>query len=174
MGIRDVHFMGKVTDASIEKLKEKISSLYEKDSKEPIILYICSGGGATAYALGFYEWVRANNICLTTVAVGDVSSAAVTLFLSGQRRIVTKNSSFLIHPGGSVKSDLRDFLMRVISRRRYHEDKEWTKYYRFVISAMIAEKTKITKKDAFKALTKWFLFFDAPQAVKVGLANEII
>lgn len=171
---REVFCSGIITGDTIAKLREEVSAFFEKDEKEPITLYISSGGGSAMQAVGFYEWVKMKNIPLTTIALVEVSSAAITIFLSGQTRYATKHSWFLIHPAGSIKDTVRQFSRRFISPRRYREERDWDNRYQKVMADILAENTKIPLKDIRRSLSHSFLSFNPSEAKELGLVEKII
>src|SRR3989344_8238743 len=88
---RTLHLIGHIEDKKISELLTKIAELAIKP--QPISLFISSGGGDLAAALAFYAFVRGLKINLTTVAAGDVSSAAIVVWLAGKKRLVWSHRS---------------------------------------------------------------------------------
>lgn len=171
---REVYFSERITDESIKKLQERIISLLEQDGTEKITLYLSSGGGTNNAALAFYEWVRIKGIFLEVIAVAGVASAAIILLMSGKERVVTENTHFLIHPGGSIKYNFYTFLQMVFSHRRYREDLAWHKSNMKKTEKIIVAATKISPKEIHDALTKSFIFLSAQEAKDLGLIQKII
>lgn len=62
-------------------------------------LYICSPGGEIRPAFAMIEVIKSSNIPISTVAMGEASSAGFLLFASGTRgyRITTPSCTFLSH-----------------------------------------------------------------------------
>jgi|GEM_PF-1946607 len=172
---REVYLRGDINVENITKTSEEIRKLYKENPEEEITLYICSVGGIRSLAISFYEWVNYKNIPLITVAIGEVSSAAVIVFLSGKKRRATLHSWFGIHPGGGgIKDDVWRQLLRMVSPWRYREEMEWLRTVRSIEEEIIKEKVKLPEKQIRKALTKAHLIFTAEKAKEVGLIDEII
>jgi ATP-dependent protease ClpP protease subunit len=167
----DIYFSGRVNQENLNLLKDQILS---ENPQEEIKIYISSGGGSLTAAIAFYEWIRIKKIDITTIAVGNVSSAAVILFLAGERRVATACSSFLIHPGGSYRYDLLCFLGKVIPLKRLKENESFDEYMNFVSIKIMKERTNISEDLARKSITKSFLFMDPIKAKELGLIHEII
>ena len=174
MKSRDVYLVGDIIAENITKTGEKILKLWEENPEEEIILYICSGGGGGAVAIGFYDWVRLKNIPLITIAIGEVLSAAVIVFLSGKKRKATSHSWFGIHRGGRFSFDVWRQLMRILSPSRYREGVELQRTFKSLEEEIIKKETKLPEKQIRKALAKAHLILTAEKAKEVGLIDEII
>jgi len=171
---REVYLIGMISTENINKIMEEIRKLYEGNPEEEVTLLIGSGGGAIGAALSFYEWIKIKNIRLVTVAIGEVSSAAVIIFLSGQKRKATPNSFFALHKGGSFKEDIRMALLRILSPSRYRDESDWWKTYKKFEVEIVKKETKISSEEIEKALTKEHLILPATEALRCGLIHEII
>jgi ATP-dependent protease ClpP protease subunit len=171
---REVYLIGMIGAENINKTIEEIRKLYEENPQEEIALLIGSGGGAIGPALNFYEWVKLKNIPLVTIAIGEVSSAAVIVFLAGQKRKATSHSYFILHKGGSFKEDIRMLLLRLFSPSRYRDEADWWKTWRKFETEIVKKKTKIPPDEIEKALTKEHLVLTPGEAKKFGLIDEII
>src|SRR3989338_11479148 len=73
-------------------------------------LVVNSYGGPTGVGMSFYDavesWLRPN---LTTVGSGDVDSSGIIVFLSGEKRYLTKNTTLLFHLAGRTFSTEKRF-----------------------------------------------------------------
>jgi ATP-dependent protease ClpP protease subunit len=171
---REVYLIGMIGTENINKTIEEIRKLYKENPQEEITLLIGSGGGAIGPALNFYEWVKLKNIPLVTVAIGEVSSAAVFIFLAGQKRKATSHSFFLLHKGGSFKEDIRMRFLRILSPSRYRDDADWWKIYKKFEIEIVKKETKLPQEKIQKALTKEHLILTPEEAKNFGLIDEII
>lgn len=163
-----------VIDDNIENLKlfdEHLCEEYKKNVKiPPIVLDITSHGGYCLEGMAFYDILRSMNdngvhpvICEMS---GCIASMATFIVLGCDVRRIHKNTSVCVHSigGGSfgkieeIKEDYEE--MKRISDR-LHE-----LYYKHtsITPEQVAEIDK-TKRD-------WW--FDADEAINVGIATEII
>ncbi len=94
---RAVWWEGDVCSDDAQKMLARFYELLKKDKKEPITLHINSDGGEPTIAFSFYEFIRLYKVQLRTIAMGEVHSAAVTLFLAGQQRFVTPSTTMVLH-----------------------------------------------------------------------------
>jgi ATP-dependent protease ClpP protease subunit len=171
---REVYLIGMIGTENINKTIEEIRKLHEKNPQEEITLLIGSGGGAIGPALNFYEWVKLKNIPLVTIAIGEVSSAAVIIFLAGQKRKATPHSFFTLHKGSSFKEDIRMLLLRFFSPFRYRDEADWWKTWKKFEIEIFKKETKLPQEEIQKALTKEHLVLTPKEAKKFGLIDEII
>ncbi len=89
-------FSGEISQTSVVLFIEAMEvSSCEAATKLRVTIY--SPGGDPQAAMALYDWLQAHNA--DTVALGEISSAAVTVFLAGEHRTAFPNSVFLIHPG---------------------------------------------------------------------------
>lgn len=98
---RTLQWLGGVNYDNLGRIMEHIKSLMVLDAKEEITLLVTSYGGATGIGMSFYDtvtgWLKPN---LVTIGSGDVDSSGVTVFLSGHKRYLTKNTTMLLHMAG--------------------------------------------------------------------------
>ena len=92
-----LRFRGDIDSKSIIEVEDQVISCLDLDL--PTQLSITSPGGEVDAAHAFYDRVMGhkNHRQLTTVATGGVSSAAVTMYLAGEQRLISKYGNLLIH-----------------------------------------------------------------------------
>jgi len=170
---REVYFMGTINVESLTELIKEILLLYNQNPNEEITLLMTSWGGSISLALSFYEWVKIKNIPLVTVAIGEVSSAGMFLFLSGKKRKATSNSFFILHKGGSVKSDLLMLFLWFFSHERYLDEKDWWRKVREIIKEILKKETKLSPEEIKKSLNRHLTLWPE-EAKSLGIVHEII
>ena len=80
------------------KLKDFVEFVDENKSRKLEIL-ICSSGGSGEAALGICDYMKASKKEFTTIGIGRVESAALSIFFSGDKRFAYKNTIFMTHKG---------------------------------------------------------------------------
>jgi ATP-dependent Clp protease, protease subunit len=148
------------------RLMGNIGGAIDRGTRE-IMLCITSPGGAPDQAFYAYELLRNLPIDLSTFAMGPVQSAAVTIFLAGQKRYAVPEASFLLHktthaPAAGVLYVQDQLTLSTASVRA--DDA------RFI--AIAAERTG---RDA-SAVRRWMVgqkFRTAQWALENGLLQEI-
>lgn len=168
---RMLEYLGVVNYATTERVLEEIRDLYRAAPDEEIVLTVTSPGGPTGTAMSFHDHiVRVLKPNLSTIASGDVDSSGIILFLSGDRRYVTPNTTLLLHRAGRtfeggkrITADELDAMLR--------EDRLKDFQYASVVAdrshgSLTAEKV-LSLMDANTILTPTDL-------VAYGLADEIL
>ena len=100
---RIVEYLGTVNYATSERILGKIKQLIIESPHEEICMLVTSTGGPTGTAMSFYDSIRyVLKPKLTTIGAGDVDSSGILIFLAGDKRYVTPNTTLLLHLAGRV------------------------------------------------------------------------
>jgi ATP-dependent protease ClpP protease subunit len=153
------------------KIMSQIRTLLKRDSSEDINLIITSPGGPTGVSLSFFDLmtkVVRPNLC--TIGSGDVDSAAIIIFLAGKKRILTKNTTLLLHLAGRTFSNSKR-LTTVEMSSILKEDTLKDRQYASVLAQ--ASGGKLSQYKALKLMEKGVVL-EPKDAVRYGLAHKII
>jgi len=136
----------------------------------PIDFYISTWGGSAADMFAIYDVMRQikKDCDINTTGLGKVMSAGVLLLAAGTKgkRKIGKNCRVMIH--GVVSGQHGNLL----DLENEMEEAKWTQK-RYVES--LAGETKMTKRQIQKLMEKKInVYFDAKEAVKLGIADEVI
>jgi ATP-dependent protease ClpP protease subunit len=94
-----IEYLGTVNYATSERALSAIKSKMAA-GRTPTML-VTSAGGPSGTAMSFYDTVRyVLKAPLVTIGSGDVDSSGIIIYLSGERRYVTKHTTLLLHPAG--------------------------------------------------------------------------
>lgn len=151
------------------RLKKVLDTLqkFAKQKRKPceLTVNINSVGGELLTGLAMHDLIRACKIPVKTVAVGDVFSVALLIFLAGRKRFVHPNAFLFAHTarqdlGECNKTEIRNILNQ-LELLEQCSDK------------IILTNSKLTRKqlERFKEEEK---YITAKEAVKYGLAHAII
>lgn len=138
----------------------------DAESQEPITMYINCPGGDADSGFGIYDAMRFVRSPITTVCMGLAASAAIIIFLGGQkgRRFALPHCRFLIHQPSSQAqgqaSDLEITANEIIKTR--------DKY-----NAIIASETGRPAKEIVKDANRDF-WLSADEAVAYRLADKLV
>lgn len=159
---------GEITQESAQGVCEWILGCnYAEEPPEAMTLFINSNGGDLHAAWGTIDMMRGSDIPIRTVGLGMVASAGLLIFSSGKKgmRILTENTTVMSHQysWGSIG--------------KHHELIASVKEFDLLHSRLIKHFKKITNLDE-KAIIKHLMppqdaYFDAHEAVKLGLADEV-
>jgi len=96
-----VYISGEITEDSFGKYLQIFHSIWEKQYKDGLFVYIMSDGGAVVYSLALYDLLvhyrETHDKKLTTVAIGECESGATLPFLAGEKRLAYPNTTFFFH-----------------------------------------------------------------------------
>jgi ATP-dependent protease ClpP protease subunit len=157
-------------DTILELIKQIQLLTYElelQSSKygfEPHIdLHIYSPGGDAFMGLSIYDFIKNNNIPIYTYIDGNIASAATFMFLAGEKRFMSPNSTVLIHQVSTSFwgkfEDLKD------------EVKNTTEIMK-IVRNLYSENTTMKKKD-IDAILKRELFLNYMECEKVGFITSV-
>ena len=94
-------FMGPVDNESIKPVIEWVlhENFVNKKKRKELMLMLCSDGGDMSAAFALIDVMRSSTIPISTVGLGQISSAGLLIFLAGSpgRRVLTPNTAILSH-----------------------------------------------------------------------------
>lgn len=91
-----LNFMGRINSENVKSVQDLIKG--QTNPIESLIVNISSDGGEVTYGIALYNYLKSMPFPVYTHNLGDVSSAAVLLYLAGEIRTAAPNSRFMIHP----------------------------------------------------------------------------
>ena len=168
---RTIEWLGGVNYDNLEKVLGKIKKLLIESPTEEIQLIVNSYGGATGIGMNFFDTV--NSILrpnLITIGSGDVDSSGITVFLAGQKRFLTKNTTLLLHLAGRTfgtekrfsTADMEDILK---------EDR--LKDYQYACVVSDATGGRYTPEKILEMM-RHNTVLTAEEAVNMGLAHKVL
>jgi ATP-dependent Clp protease protease subunit len=167
---RTVYLIGDINDEKTPLVWEKILEIHSKDCKtsgKPINLIINSGGGHVMVMFSFYDLVPLLDINLHTIGSGLIGSAAVIIFCTGRKRMVTPNSVFFFHEIGLRFEQIR--LTDGDYRYKLNHLKKSNEQY----AKIVASKSNLSKKDVLDMMKEEVYIYPS-EALKMGLVDEIV
>lgn len=144
-----------------------LSNNYAEKPPEILNLLICTPGGNLSSAFAVVDVMRGSHIPVRTIGLGEISSAGLLIFMSGQKgeRILTPNTSVMSHQFAWA------------NHGKYHELMATVKEYNHIQERLLNhyEKcTKLKRKDIVeKLLIPSDVWLSPEQAVKYGIADRV-
>ena len=176
----DLRVIGLYSSVEEEKIAELTQALLylnemnrllpEGKEKKPVEFYINTYGGSADDMFAMYDVMQQvmEETEIHTIGVGKVMSAGTLLLAAGTKgkRKIGKNCRVMIHNVAAGNfGNLPNLANELEAIQRLQED---------YISAMV-ENTKFTRKKLEKLLNeKVNIYLDAEEAVRYGLADEIM
>lgn len=153
-----------ISSITTEKLFKHLKVL-ETISKDPITLILNTAGGSTHQGIAIYDMIKGSPCHITIKVIGSAHSMGAIILQAADKRVMTKNSTLMIHYGQTAIDAENDNFKR------------WQKEYERmdgVLENIFAKKMrgKMTKK-ALKEMLRFDTILDAEQSLKLGLVDEI-
>lgn len=163
---REIECVGTVDEAMTYSLCQQLRQLQQSGPDEQITIFFNSPGGEVQSGLAIYDTMQAISCPIRTVCLGMAASMAALLFVAGDTRHMLPHARILIHDpliaggvGGSALElkTISDNLLRT----------------RQITGEIIARHTGHSLEEVLEKTSRdsWF---EAPDAVAWGLADEVI
>ena len=151
-----------LSDLARQLLIAKIT--FDLQETPHIKLHINSDGGEVFGALSIVDRIQASKVPVHSYAEGLVASASTLISVSCHKRYIRKNTILLIHQVRSwFEGTYEDF----------NDEKQNMDLIMKVVKGIYLKHTKFTE-DELNTLLKRDLYLNAEDAIKYGLADEII
>jgi len=171
--LNNIDFLGGVNIESLRQFKVALKKLEEKSKNRKIknpkakkTITICSLGGDSTCGLAIYNLIRSSSLPIQTIALGFVASAGLIIFLAGRERLIYEDTILLLHKSKPVLKESSSSLETKIALGQLGVIE---KKYRSIVlgnSALSARQ--------LNELERWEKYITAQEAVKLGLAHEVI
>ncbi len=138
--------------------------LLDATKDDPITMMINCGGGSLVDSLSIFDAISMCRSNVVAVVVGEASSGASLIMQAADKRIMTPNSSMMIHYGSGSNEGTLDNLKR--------EMVFWESQLLTMVD-IYKDKTDMSKKELIGKLKK-DTFMDAEESVKLGFADKVI
>ncbi len=155
------YFYGVIDQDTVGLFIEKVEQA-DCEVGSTLRVHISSGGGDPQAAMGLYDWLQVRKA--HTVAMGDVASAAVPLYLAGLVRTALPHTRFLVHPGNVIMEGMYNDRDRdeLEARDQWDDD---------LYERIIAERTGLPL-DQVSAMVTPFRVFGVTEAREWGFVTD--
>lgn len=154
---------------SLAKWLDDIRNGDIKDKKKEYLIRICSGGGFLENILFLGDIIENMPVKINTHASGFCCSAALILYLYGEKRTANKNTFFMDHSSSGSGSGDSPSLSVYRERLKGHE------YIERFVRELYKSRTLIPEQilnNFTKTSNEWY--FDTKTALEYGIVHEII
>lgn len=167
-----VYFNDEITNESVFALNKELRAVEARlkvigisTGMEPsaIYLHLTTDGGSIHAAFSAVDCIQSLSVPVYTVVDGFVASAGTLISLAAKKRFIRPNAYMLIH-------ELRSGVWGKMSS--IEEEVENLKKIMEHIHSFYRERTKITKKQLSKILTK-DVIWNASECIGKGVADEL-
>ncbi len=126
---RNVFIFDEITTENMKEVIENVVDIIDYDNhtediivdykREPIVIYICSGGGEVLPSIALIELIKNSPTPIATICLGQACSAAFMILISGHARYATKGSSLMFHQmSGGVIGSTKDCNIAIDQMKR--------------------------------------------------------
>jgi ATP-dependent protease ClpP protease subunit len=151
-----------LSDLARQLLIAKIT--FDLQETPHIKLHINSDGGEVFGALSIVDRIQSSKVPIHSYAEGLVASASTLISVSCHKRYIRKNTILLIHQVRSwFEGTYEDF----------NDEKQNMDLIMKVVKDIYLKHTKFTE-DELNTLLKRDIYLNADDAIKYGLADEIV
>lgn len=161
---RCLFLFGAVDTKSTKELVKNLLALDLK-SQKPIALYINSPGGNIADGFGIIDIMNKLRSPVVTVIVGKACSMAGLISVVGHKRLISKDSVWMGHPGATSMEDYFPFIEDRMKLIKLYENK---------IQSILTNNTKLSSREISKVLNSGELWFDAKECKEKGIVDYIV
>ena len=143
----------------------RIDIASKTENPEPIRLYINSPGGDVTEGFTLIDTICTSKTPVWTINIGQCSSMAFLISISGHRRFSFPSASFLMHDGTSGAIDSTNKMQdRVKFNMRFEKE---------VVRAHILSHSKMSKKE-YDKLERVEFYMLPQEALRYGFIDEIV
>src|ERR1035437_280966 len=161
-------FVGPIQNPVAKSLRNVCCNAVSNGTKEIQILF-SSNGGDVGEGFSLYNFLRALPVKLTMHSIGFVDSIAMMVFLAGEQRFCSSDSTFLFH----------DFATNFptpgnVTRAQFAELHRASENFRLRSQELLKLRAAFTDED-FKSLQLYdkTTIYDAGFAKKKGIVHEV-
>jgi len=162
---KTISITGLITEETIRHLIDDLNQI--KNKKTNMRIFISSNGGDPYYTMGAYDLIRSLPNYVTTIGTGSVCSAAVLILQAGDKRLITPNTTIMIH----------DVRMEITSEVKYNEMKYEViemKRMRKLFIDLLAQKLKIEKRKIVAMIMQSKdTYFNVKDAIEAGIVDGV-
>ena len=82
---------------SLELLSDHVGEIMNGELSETVVIHLHSPGGIAASGFALYDFIKVSKLPITCVVSGLCASAATLIMLACENRVMSPNSTFLMH-----------------------------------------------------------------------------
>lgn len=137
---------------------------YKDWIREPIMLFINSGGGSAYDSFALADIIKTSKTPVYTVAIGWCMSGGLLIYMAGKKRFVGENATLMFHDVAGWVHDKTEGI-----KQELEESKRLSKMYCNMITKNSLVKQE-TLDDYITRKAEWYI--SAEEAIDLKIANE--
>jgi len=161
-------FVGEVEEIAVRNAVDELND-WAMQSNAPITIRLNSPGGDVFEGFMLFDFIqdlkRDYGIQVITYALGYAASMASILLQAGDRRLISRNSWFMVHEPSSLAlgkaSDIKD---EAVILGKLHKQ----------LVSILAERSTLSVRQILQRCHRKNWWMSAVEAVKYGFADELV
>ena len=175
----EIRIGGFISDWTMNQIESKIEMYKEENNKYPTNLFvrINSGGGSAFAGMSIHNYLSTYSGNVDTIIDGLAASAAASIFMAGQERLIHKNmTTFMIHRAMSwidiLEFGNQNYLSTVDVEREKQQVLQLLQVLDVDLIDLYDEKTELNKTQVIKYMDNEH-FFNKTEMIKFGIATGV-
>ena len=161
-----IGFCQDIQKKAVDSLISNCNFALKTYSPQNIYILFASSGGHIGLAFSLFSFLRSLPVNVITHGVANIDSCGVNVFLAGNERYATSNTTFMLHP--STKRFTNEVSLTI---NQLHLELVTLQNDQAMVVKNIAENTKISATDAEKFINLG-ASFKPEQAKQAGIVSE--
>lgn len=162
---RSILFFHAINGESVSEFFKLLTEIEKDKSTKPIEIIINSEGGHIYDGLAMYDRIRQSEHTVHTKGTGTISSMALIVFLAGDYRSCTTNTTFMNHQGTDDSEGKVSDLEISLKENKRLED---------LCVSIISEHTSQPLNKIKKEIRLGDRYFDSQLALDEGYVHEVV
>jgi ATP-dependent Clp protease protease subunit len=161
-------FYSSVDADSVQQCMAELGQWSRRDPGSPITVIFNSPGGSVLDGLALFDYLRrlrSTGHFVTTMALGRAASMGAVLLQAGDHRVVGENAFLLIH-------EISNHTTGKVSEME--DGVDFTRRLQKRLLAILSGRSTLTEQQIARRWTRNEWWLDAPEAVGLGLADEVL
>lgn len=92
-----IQMIGSINEEAFASFSKKLRKYERNQSIKEVLIELSSEGGSAYDALAFFDRIRGTRLSVTITATGLVASAAVLVFMAGDKTRMTPSAWLMVH-----------------------------------------------------------------------------
>lgn len=167
---RIIHLFVDITSKSVSRVIKGIQLMINRNSEQPINIFINSSGGCIYSSFGLYNFIKAQkDTIIKTYNCGCCMSGGSIIFLAGDEKYMYKDSVFMFHTVSSGGGqDLSTLFGDMIP-----DTNETTKLY-VQMCKIYAENSNIAYKEWYRKLKFQNQYYRVKEALEMEIVDKVL
>lgn len=164
---KDYYLFGEIDTKTAKECIEWINDQQHMNSTDKLQIYINSCGGEVTSGLAIADAIMTSKIPITTICIGNASSVAFLIFVSGKTKKCYPHSLLMYH---AIQHGFDDTPVPFIKSELENDER-----LQAMIDDIILQHTRLSQffLDSVK-MSGNNRYFDANEALKLGCVDEVI